>query len=262
MIQEGLGIVWRRILKLKQLLFAAILINVLAATSGIICSIFMWKGTFDLSEKVVDLHSQQSRLHEVASLATSLDLLPHPGKVSREDAFKEMQSWERLRSEVKDLELKSAKHFPNDYFVSGERAKFWLSTVKQEIQSNLNQHESQIVQLAHREHQLTRAVIWLAAITLIFGVAIPMIAIALILKALRVAQRTLTTAAKEIVQDWSTALNRYGEEPFKNAQFWVEAVLILTEQFGSQSRHPAAVLGAELSHLVRHELHKSKSTAA
>ena len=59
------------------------------------------------------------------------------------------------------------------------------------------------------------------------------------------------------MQSWSKALDRHGEEPFKNPHFWVEVLLILGGQMEHYSRHPAFALTSELSYLVREELHKN-----
>lgn len=262
MIHEGLGIIWKRIVALKYLMVLTIGFNVLAAVSGVVCSVLMWNGTFQLSEKVVSLSEKQNRISDVLSLSRGLSNSSITNKMTREEAFKEMQSWERLRLETLAINLNSASTYPNDYFTNAARAQAWLEKLNAEASALLVEYRTEIMTLAQRERVLTTAVMWIAAATLIFGVAVPLILLSLMLRALRMAQKSLTNAAKDIVKNWSTALNRYGEDPFRNGHFWIEALLIITEQIGAQSRHPAAMLSAELSHLVREELQRNRTPAA
>lgn len=262
MIQENLGRLWRRIQTYRYLLVMTIALNVLTATSGLVCGIYFWKGSFQLSDQIISQEENKSALLSIQKNINELKALPNVKRPSRTEALAELRLWENLRLRTENLNFDAAKNFPEEYFTDSKAGAKWLSELSVEINKQLESQRTEILKMAHRETALRSALLWILGLTLFFGVIVPMFVLGLLMKALRTAQNALTTTAKEIVHDWSVALNRYGEEPFKNAHFWVEAMLIITEQLGEQSRHPAAQLSAELSHLVRSELHKNQKDAA
>jgi len=265
MIQEQLGFVWRRLLALKYLMVLTVAFNVFTASSGLIAGYFFWRGTFSLSSEIINHTTDANHFKKALELIEDLKKIkPGQGPISRAQAVRELQSWESLRLRLENLNLGATAplpELPQDYFTNSVRASYFLQELKAILKQKVSQQEANILALAQRESALVKAVIWIGALTLVFGVAIPLIIFSLTLKALRQGRKALTKAAQDIVADWSKTLSRYGEDPFRNAHFWIEALLILTEQIGAQSRHPAALLSAELSHLVRHELERTKKAA-
>jgi cell division protein FtsX len=261
-LRENLGRLWRRIQTYKNLMVLTIALNVLVASSGLVASYLLWTGAFQLSNEILSQNQKQTELLKLSETLLQIPDLDPKKTLTRESALKELRAWENLFAQARTLGLKSANNPPDDYFLNAEKGRSWKAEVKAEVAGLTKAHQAKVLNLAQREDRMTSAVLWIMALTLVFGVALPLILFSLILNSLRRAQKALAETAKEIVQDWSRSLSRYGDDPFKNAHFWIEAILIVSEQVGQQSRHPAAQLSAELSHLVREELHKAKNKAA
>ena len=103
--------------------------------------------------------------------------------------------------------------------------------------------------VAHREE-----LIWIGALTFVFGVLLPGFVSYLLGKALRNAQKMFIQAARDLISDWRLAVDKGGPDPFKNMQFWVEVLLIVGSHLGRQIDHPLVQIGGDLAGLVQHEL--------
>ena len=262
MIQQRLGHIWKRILMYKYLMVLTLAFNVFTALSGAVCSYLVWNGAFELSSEITKQESQIQKLAEFEKTLEAVPALNMKKKLSRMEALAEIQAWEKLRAKAEVMDFASYEKLPPDYLVNPVASQAWLTTVREELDSKRKDSSAAILMMAKREDKLSSALMWLGSLTIIFGIAIPMIVFSLLAKALRAAQIALSESARDIVHSWSKALDKHGDDPFKNPKFWMEVLLIFGEQMGHHSRHPAFAITSELSYLVREELHKSDKEAA
>lgn len=117
---------------------------------------------------------------------------------------------------------------------------------------------SEMESLVSRFTTSTRILIWIGALTFLFGIAFPLLVLSLMGKLINQARLELQEAAKNVAREWTQAINQHGDKAFLNVEFWAEALLITGTQLGRYSSHPLAQLGGELSYLVRMEIHKSQ----
>ena len=262
MIQARLGSLWKRIMFYKYLMILTLAFNVFTALSGAICSYLVWNGAFELSSQIAKQETETQKLTEFESMLLTVPQINEKKKISRQQALTEIQAWEKLRARAESLNFAAYDQLPPDYLFNGMAAQSWLSQLQMELDQRRQTNSQSLLKMAKREDQLSSALMWLGSLTLIFGIAIPMIVFSLLAKAMRQAQKALSEAARDIVRSWSKALDKHGDDPFKNPHFWMEVLLIFGEQMGHHSRHPAFALTSELSYLVREELHKSGKEAA
>jgi hypothetical protein len=99
-----------------------------------------------------------------------------------------------------------------------------------------------------------KELIYIGALTFLFGILLPGLISYLLFKALKTAQRLFIESVRSLVADWRQAVESGGPEPFKNMQFWVETLLILSHHLGRQVDHPLVQIGGDLAGLIQHEL--------
>ncbi len=263
MIRENLSTLWRRIRFYKRLLVVSMVAATLTVVTGVVTAYLLYAGAFRLTEKLRDYAGVQQHMQTVADEAAALlnvEASPRTGALSQ--TMVDIRKWERLIAKADEAGLTAKLPAPTDYFSNAVGAKAWLQDVREQALTAKDAQLRNIQSLAEREGALRDAVIWIGALTVLFGVALPLLCIGFLTKALRKAQTALTEAARQLVQDWSRVMDRYGEAPFQNAHFWIETTLVLTERLGVELKHPMGHLAADLAGLVREELSRTKKTAA
>ncbi len=104
--------------------------------------------------------------------------------------------------------------------------------------------------------QQVKELIAVGGLTLTFGIILPLYVLLKIGLMMDHARRELERAARDIAQEWMRQFEKYDQDPFKNVDFWMNAVLLSAEQVGRYYKHPMANFGGELAGLVRLELNK------
>ena len=93
-------------------------------------------------------------------------------------------------------------------------------------------------------------------LTLTFGIILPSYIFYRMGRMMSHVRGELVNAAREIAKEWMQQFEKYDQEPFKNVDFWTNAVLLSAEQLGRYYSHPMAQFGGELAGLVRMEINK------
>jgi hypothetical protein len=105
----------------------------------------------------------------------------------------------------------------------------------------------------------TRLLIAIGTITLLFGLILPNIALYFMGKTLNGLRLELQEAAMQFLKQWSETKAGFGDEAFKNVDFWMQILLLVGSQTGRLSSHPAVQIGSEFAHLIRIELQKQSN---
>ncbi len=108
--------------------------------------------------------------------------------------------------------------------------------------------------LAEREQILTYGVIFTGLLTFVVGILIPSLVITKLVRTLKKLENQLRDTIREAVHDFTHTIQEYGSEPFVNANYWVEVVLIVLQYFARSSRHPSLLLAVDLVDLTRLEM--------
>lgn len=142
---------------------------------------------------------------------------------------------------------------------------FDLSARIQEIQS-FNQLTpelwNELQSLAAREQTLTYGLIGASLLTIAVGFIFPALMLRKLIKSLRNLEMQLRESIRSAVHDFTHSLEQYGDEPFQNANYWVEAVMIAIQFFARSSHNPSLLLVSDLLELTREEMAYAKAKNA
>jgi hypothetical protein len=105
----------------------------------------------------------------------------------------------------------------------------------------------------------TRLFIITGSTTLVFGIILPLLVIYLMGRAINVLRLQIQNAAIEFLQSWAQTKASFGDDAFKNVDFWLQMLLLIGQASGSMSRHPAVIIASEMAYLIRIELQKKKA---
>ncbi len=99
--------------------------------------------------------------------------------------------------------------------------------------------------------------IFLATICIIiFGVILPYLIAKKIQHRLEELKKEVEIQIQNWVKTWIKELNFYGQDAYKNPDFWLKIGLLAVEQAAQYTSHPGVYMGAEMARIVRMELDK------
>lgn len=167
-----------------------------------------------------------------------------------------LQNWQDLKALTRSfdhIELNSDIASPLLPSVTTQKA---FSEIAQQLhtarQNEIRFMKNQLV----RHNDTTRLLIAVGCLTLIFGILLPLFVLYRLGRTLDRMRNEMQNAALEFVKSWSETKAGFGDEAFKNVEFWLQVLLLLGHQAGQLSGHPAAQIAGEFAHLLRVELQK------
>lgn len=101
-----------------------------------------------------------------------------------------------------------------------------------------------------------KELIIIGALTMTFGILLPTYIFYQMTNMAKQIRNELANAAREIAKEWMQQFEKYDQEPFRNVDFWANAVLLSAEQMGRYYNHPLAQFSGEMAGLVRTEINK------
>jgi hypothetical protein len=172
-----------------------------------------------------------------------------------------LENWHNLLKKVEDLELGLAPSstFLGSPLVYSAESFNKLQTLSTKL-TELKATELKAIQgrlESYSRHSRLMVVTGLA--TLLFGILLPHFILYLLARGLNKVRVELQNSAYEFIAKWNETRSSFGEEAFKNAEFWLQILLLIGEQSSRLSRHPAFQFSGELAHLIRAELAKKNS---
>jgi len=163
--------------------------------------------------------------------------------------------WSRLARILEEFEnIKISKEASS--FIWSKETMSELKTVEEKLQIEKQDLLDELKHGTIAYDDSTRLLIAIGAITLLFGLVLPNVVLYFMGKTLNGLRRELQDAAIQFLKQWSETKAGFGDEAFKNVDFWMQIVLLVGSQSGRFSNHPALQIGSELAHLVRIELQK------
>lgn len=143
--------------------------------------------------------------------------------------------------------LLSATENPSQFISTREQ----IENIKKQMLHNLKlQIES--------SNNSTQLLIVIGLLTLIFGLILPSMIFYLMSRGLNKIRLEIQKSAIEFIKDWGKIRDQFGNDAFKNAEFWLQIILLLGSFSGRMSSHPLAQISSEFAHLIRLELQKNK----
>lgn len=127
--------------------------------------------------------------------------------------------------------------------LTGIKQQLWLD-LKSQIKSNDNK---------------TRLLIVTGLLTLIFGLILPSFIIYLMSQGLNHIRIEMQNTVFDFIKNWNITRDNFGDEAFKNVEFWLQIILLIGSTGGRMSSHPVAKISSELAHIIRLELQKKNS---
>lgn len=242
---DGLTSKWRFY---RNTLVACFFINVLVVITGMCLAVDHWHTALKGSGSQEQLFS---RLESADKLEVAVQNLKSP---SKKDATSEFLNWSEIKIQLMEI---GAPALPLEVMNSSEARAAYLAGLETDIRSKKMTWMKEWRQTQSRDAHVVRLIIIISALSLIFGLLLPLYCFHRISRILVRTKDDLQKAAQNIVAEWLKAAHRFGEDPFRNIEFWLHIVLIAAAYIGESSRHPAAQVAAELAHLVRRELKKN-----
>lgn len=170
-----------------------------------------------------------------------------------------LSAWQKIREKATVLKLDWPKDFSPLIDTSENRTLLAEMTVQLEecqalrlkaLAVSLGKYESNVRQL-----------ILAGLMTLMFGFIFPSLFIYLIGRALNRVRVEMQKAALEFIRGFNENRSAYGADAFKNVEFWLQILLLMSEQARYLSGHPVALMTSEISYVIRQELKKSQNNS-
>lgn len=95
---------------------------------------------------------------------------------------------------------------------------------------------------------------------IIFGVGMPYMLAQKIQVKIKELKKEVEIQIQNWVKTWIKELNFYGQDAYKNPDFWLKIGLLAVEQAAQYTSHPGVYMGAEMARIVRMELDKIQRT--
>lgn len=230
----------------RNTLVACFFINVLVVITGMCLAVDHWHTAFKSTESQDRLFT---RLESADKIETAIQNL----KSLKKDAVSDFVNWSEIKIQLTSLQ---AAPLPLEAMSTTEAKSVYLSGLETEIRSLKSVWMKEWRRAQSRDTNVVRLIIVVSLLSLTFGLLLPLYCFARISRILVRTKDDLQKAAQNIVAEWLKAAHRFGEDPFRNIEFWLHIVLIAAAYVGESSRHPAAQIAGELAHLVRRELKK------
>jgi hypothetical protein len=247
--------VLKKIQILKRGLIALVCINIVVLST----SLFATYNYFSLKIKLEDEWTQkQDRISQIQGVETNLLKLSLRQPKNAEEQYEYRRDSDRLREEL--LDISSTSHQRVSFVVDPKATKI-TPDESQEIASLLGDLK-QKDQLALRElltnsmKASSQAAI-AGALTVLFGIFLPMLISFFMTRALLEAKRSYEEMVAQWIAKYMYEWQQSGDKPFQNPLFWANMMIVTVEIFGRQSRHPAMQIISELAPLIKKEMNKS-----
>ncbi len=244
MTLDGISSKWRFY---RNTLVTCFFINVLVVISGMCLAVDHWHTALKQSDS-------QDQLFAHLVSADKLDAAIENLKLGKKDATNDFENWSEIKIQLIEM---NAAPLPLEVMNSTEAKAAYLSSLETEMRAKKAKWMKDWRGSQSHDAHVVRLIIIVSALSLLFGLLLPLYCFTRILRILVRTKDDLQKAAQNIVAEWLKAAHRFGEDPFRNIEFWLHIVLIAASYLGESSRHPAAQVAGELAHLVRRELKKN-----
>lgn len=254
---------WRKWLFYRNLLAAFFVLNVFCVASGFVLSFNYW----GFKQSLRDKHQTELR-----KLAASADLerqvaglestLFAGAKADRASLLREAGEWHQLKAHLAASGLLEKYPLHEATIADPKSALAYLKDIKTGLAGERKAVYENLTAMVESYSDTTREIVVIGGFTLLFGLVLPGFVLWRLTRLLKSSTEQLRHTAREIVDEWLRQNDKYGAEPFKNPEFWVQLFLLTTQFSGRAMGHPMAQLAGEMAGLVRHELEKSRGPRA
>ena len=243
----------------KRAFVLCFFLNVLAITSGAVFGAHYWKKSFsgqNKSEKLTQNLITSEKIETQLQLIESH--LEQKSKVasSRETLLEELTLWQKLD----DLRLQSELSAVDRAQLRTRETS--MEYVDQLIRDNRDRRAQLFTDWQKLREQQTKPVVLfliIAALALFFGLILPLYFLHKLGRQIAAVKADLQKSAQEITREWMHALTQFGDQPFKNIDFWLHISLLVATYLGQTSYHPSVQLMSEMARLIRLELQKNSA---
>lgn len=257
MIKDHLFSLSRKIQWYKRILVSLFALNVFSIVAGFVIGLGYIKGSFNYAQIATKKIEEIQRLDTLENNFRQIEISTKI--VSKSDELRYFQKWQKLISESAPYGIGADWEMA---MLDEPSKKEWINNSVDKIKNIKQQTYSEISKSLTTQTKERRLILLISALTVIFGILLPLILSWFLTKAISRAQSMLIQASREFVKDWRLAIEKGGPEPFKNQQFWIEALLILSHHLGEQIDHPLFKIGGDLAGLVQSELKLARKNDA
>lgn len=210
----------------------------------------------------------QATTDKMARLDQTLDLINTIGKEgsqktkwelrTKEDEARlvyELSRWQDLKSTLDYLPDVSFNREALSVVATPERQRE-LNSIREQLLKTKNQEWKTLQSQTERGHSKTQILIMVGLATLLFGLVLPIIIMYFMGRTLQGIRREMQSAALDFIRSWAEAKAGFGDEAFRNVEFWLQILLLLGERTSHLSSHPVVQITGEIAYLIRLELKK------
>jgi hypothetical protein len=176
-------------------------------------------------------------------------------------ALQTLSLWNDLKNNLTTLGLQMSG---GDFigFISTSETDTELSRLENELSAKKQSHIETMLSQMKSFDNLTRVLMWTGLVTLLFGLILPQYVLYKMGKTLNAIRIEMQQSALQFIKVWAETRAGFGEDAFKNVDFWMQILLLTTQHLSRLSSHPALQVTSELAFLVREELKKSAGNKA
>lgn len=249
----------------KKSLVFFLCINVFSVTMGIVLGVNYFTSKRDLGtrlqaslEKIESADAAIAHLHQFEAEFASRTRIEIRSVEDEKKILNLLGQWQKIKAlafEVTNIEVNPETSF----LVASAQSLSEIQNIKNQMAT------VKIAELKHAKIEIekyndtTKLIIIAGAITLLFGIIAPTLILYLMGRALNHARREIQATALQFVKTWAETKAGFGEDAFKNIDFWLQILLLVSNHAAKMSSHPAIQITSEIVHIVRLELLK-KST--
>ncbi|MEK6555351.1 MAG: hypothetical protein AABZ31_08935 [Bdellovibrionota bacterium] len=249
----------RRLRFYKAAFVICIFLNVTCIVTGTVLAVNYWNSSLSgystsekLTQNIIITEKIDSHLKEMEE---SLEKKSRTS-FTRENLFDELVMWQKLD----ELRLQTQLE-PIDKSQIRTRDGS-IEFVDRLISENRAQRARYFDEWQNLRTQQTRPMVLLIIIglfALICGLLLPLYFLRQISNQINELKSSLARSAQDITREWMHALTQFGDQPFKNIDFWLHIALLGANYLGKTSYHPSIQLISEMARLIRLELQKNST---
>lgn len=243
----------------KNAFVLCIFLNVLSVTFGVVFGAYYFNLVLSTSSAADQITFQINHTEKIDSQLNKIkDFLELKSKAltTRENMLEELTLWQELEGLLAQANQPAIdkKNLKNR-----ETSIEYLSQLTNKNRETRAQLFTDWDGLRSKQNRPLLLFVVVAAITLFFGLFLPLYFLRQIALQIQKLKTDLHRAAQDITREWMHALTQFGDQPFKNLDFWLHIILLGASYLGKTSSHPGLQLASELARLIRVELQKNSS---
>ena len=253
----------------KRCLVTAVVLNVFSVSTSLVLGIYFFTQKSDLG---VEQEMNLSQVNSIDQIREEIQMITNSQAIivkknwlspeNQKNLFSTIEKWHGIKAQLQNLAITAESVEFSDALGLEPYSASRMAELDIKLKTLREQKLLSLKQNLNRFYDLSSVLIWVGALTVVFGFILPLLTIYALSRTVNHIRQELQKAVFDFIKDFTKTKLGFGDEAFKNPEFWLQILLLASQSASHFSSHPAVHILGETAQIIRLELQRKSSNSS